>query len=59
MGLTTVQVLKNVYNVSQVIVVDRIPERLAMAQASGADWVIDNAEQSLASVLAEKILNRH
>ena len=54
MGLTTVQVLKNVYNVSQVIVVDRISERLAMAQASGADWVIDNAQQSLASVLAEK-----
>jgi threonine dehydrogenase-like Zn-dependent dehydrogenase len=28
--------------VKQVIVVDRIDERLAMAQRSGADWVFNN-----------------
>lgn len=54
MGLTTVQVLKGVYNVSQVIVVDRIDERLTMAKKSGADWVINNHEHSLAAQLAEK-----
>ncbi|WES70530.1 Zn-dependent oxidoreductase [Superficieibacter sp. HKU1] len=54
MGLTTVQVLKGVYNVSQVIVVDRIDERLTMAKKSGADWVINNREHSLAAQLAEK-----
>ncbi len=36
MGLVTMQALK-VSNVRQVIVVDRIDERLAMAQRSGAD----------------------
>ncbi len=54
MGLTTVQVLKGVYNVSQVIVVDRIDERLTMAKKSGADWVINNRELSLTAQLAEK-----
>lgn len=54
MGLTTVQVLKGVYGVKQVIVVDRIEERLAMAQKSGADWVINNQDQSLAALLDEK-----
>lgn len=38
MGLVTVQALKGVYKVKQVIVVDRIDERLGMAQRSGADW---------------------
>lgn len=54
MGLVTVQALKGVYKVKQVIVVDRIDERLAMAQRSGADWVINNGNQSLQAVLEEK-----
>jgi L-gulonate 5-dehydrogenase len=40
--------------VKQVIVVDRIDERLAMAQRSGADWVLNNGEQSLQAALEEK-----
>ena len=47
MGLTSVQALKGVYQVKQVIVVDRIDERLAMAQKSGADKVINNTDLSL------------
>lgn len=47
MGLTTVQALKGVYNVKEVIVADRIDERLEMAKESGADWVINNGQQSL------------
>ncbi|MBN3216458.1 Zn-dependent oxidoreductase [Pectobacterium polaris] len=47
MGLTSVQVLKGVFNVKEVIVVDRIPERLDMALRSGADRVINNASLSL------------
>lgn len=54
MGLVTIQALKGVYKVSQVIVVDRIPERLAMAERSGADWVINSAEQPLQGALEEK-----
>lgn len=54
MGLVTVQALKGVYNVKQVIVVDRIDERLAMAKRSGADWTFNNAEQSLQAALDEK-----
>lgn len=54
MGLVTVQALKGVYKVKQVIVVDRIEERLAMAQRSGADWVINNGNQSLQAVLDDK-----
>jgi len=54
MGLVTVQALKGVYNVKQVIVVDRIDERLEMAKRSGADWVFNNAEQSLQAALDEK-----
>ncbi|MGY5957193.1 Zn-dependent oxidoreductase [Kosakonia sp. BK9b] len=54
MGLTTVQALKGVYKVKQVIVADRIDERLAMARNSGADWVINNSKQSLQEALAEK-----
>jgi len=54
MGLVTVQALKGVYKVKQVIVVDRIDERLAMAQRSGADWVINNGNQSLPALLEEK-----
>lgn len=54
MGLVTVQALKGVDKVKQVIVVDRIDERLAMAQRSGADWVFNNGEQSLQAALDEK-----
>ncbi|PTA97112.1 Zn-dependent oxidoreductase [Kluyvera sp. Nf5] len=54
MGLTTVQALKGVYNVKQIIVADRIDERLAMAKNCGADWVINNGQQSLQDFLAEK-----
>lgn len=54
MGLVTVQALKGVYKVKQVIVVDRIDERLEMAKRSGADWVFNNAEQSLQAALDEK-----
>ena len=54
MGLVTVQALKGVYKVKQVIVVDRIDERLAMAQRSGADWVFNNGKQSLQVALDEK-----
>jgi len=54
MGLVTVQALKGVYKVKLVIVVDRIDERLAMAQRSGADWVINNGERSLQAALDER-----
>jgi L-gulonate 5-dehydrogenase len=54
MGLVTVQALKGVYKVKQVIVADRIPERLAMAEHSGADLTIDNSQQSLQAALEEK-----
>ncbi|VTN09258.1 putative oxidoreductase [Raoultella terrigena] len=54
MGLTTIQVLKQVYKVGQVIVVDRIDERLQMAQRNGADRTINNGEHSLAEVLEVK-----
>jgi L-gulonate 5-dehydrogenase len=52
--LVTVQALKGVYNVRQVIVVDRIEERLTMAQRSGADLVINNANLSLPAELEAK-----
>ncbi|WP_017799394.1 Zn-dependent oxidoreductase [Winslowiella toletana] len=51
MGLTAIQVLKGVYGVQQVIVVDRLPERLALATQSGADRVLDNSERPLAEQL--------
>lgn len=54
MGLTMLQALKNVYQVKQVIVVDRIDERLVMAEKNGADWVINNSTLSLPSLLEEK-----
>jgi len=54
MGLVTVQALKGVYNVKQVIVTDRIEERLAMAEKSGADWTINNGKTSLQEALEEK-----
>lgn len=52
MGLTSVQVLKGVYGVQEVIVVDRIPERLEMARHSGADRVIDTTDLALPEELA-------
>lgn len=52
MGLTVIQVLKGVYGVKQVIVADRIDERLTMARESGADWIINNQHQSVADALA-------
>lgn len=54
MGLTTLQALKGVYRVKQVIVADRINERLAMAERCGADWVINNGEKPLGEWLDEK-----
>lgn len=54
MGLTVIQALKNVYQVKQVIVADRIPERLSMAKASGADVLIDNTHQPLKETLSAK-----
>lgn len=54
MGLTVIQALKGVYGVKQVIVVDRIPERLEMAKQNGADLAIDNTHQPLAESLAQE-----
>lgn len=51
MGLTAIQVLKGVYQVKQVIVADRIPERLTMALANGADQALDNSSIPLAAQL--------
>ncbi|WJV54717.1 Zn-dependent oxidoreductase [Pectobacteriaceae bacterium CE90] len=51
MGLTAVQVLKGVYNVQQVIVADRLPERLAMAKENGADIILDNSQIPLSDLL--------
>lgn len=47
MGLTIIQALKGVYGVKQVIVVDRIAERLQMARENGADLTLDNTDQPL------------
>ncbi|HGM4960196.1 Zn-dependent oxidoreductase [Serratia liquefaciens] len=54
MGLTVIQTLKGVYGVKQVIVTDRISERLVMAQESGADWTFNNAEGSLEAELERR-----
>lgn len=43
MGLTVIQALKGVYGVKQVIVADRLPSRLKLAGASGADLLIDSS----------------
>ncbi|NUE51266.1 Zn-dependent oxidoreductase [Escherichia coli] len=53
-GLTIVQVLKGVYNVKNVIVADRIDERLEKAKESGADWAINNSQTPLGEIFAEK-----
>ncbi|MBJ3816185.1 Zn-dependent oxidoreductase [Shimwellia pseudoproteus] len=54
MGLTTLQALKGVYRVGLVIVANPVNERLAMAQHSGADEVINNRECALDAWLAER-----
>ena len=54
MGLVTVQALKGVYGVKQVIVVDRINERLAMAERCGADLAFNNADTPVQALLDEK-----
>ncbi|PIJ50559.1 Zn-dependent oxidoreductase [Erwinia sp. OLTSP20] len=51
MGLTAIQVLKGVYGVKQVIVADRIDQRLQMASDSGADLILNNSEITLAEQL--------
>ena len=56
MGLTTVQALKHVYKVKTVVIADRIDERLTMAKQCGADWTVNNGQQSLQDFLAEKTL---
>ena len=56
MGLTVIQALKGVYGVKQVIVVDRIAERLQMARENGADLTLDNTDQPLAEQLAQRQL---
>ena len=56
MGLTSVQALKGVYKVKQVIVVDRIDERLAMAQTSGADPSILQEAITIASPAARILI---
>ena len=52
MGLTSIQALKGVYGVKEIIVADRIDERLAMAQENGADRVINNSNIDLTEELA-------
>ncbi len=47
---------KGVYGVKQVIVVDRIAERLQMARENGADLTLDNTDQPLAEQLAQRQL---
>ncbi|KXA22776.1 oxidoreductase, zinc-binding dehydrogenase family protein [Klebsiella pneumoniae] len=56
MGLTIIQALKGVYGVKQVIVVDRIAERLQMARENGADLTLDNTDQPLTEQLAQRQL---
>lgn len=56
MGLTIIQALKGVYGVKQMIVVDRIAERLQMARENGADLTLDNTDQPLAEQLAQRQL---
>jgi L-gulonate 5-dehydrogenase len=51
-GLTVVQLLKNVYGVRELIVTDRIDARLEAARANGADRVINTARTALPAELA-------
>jgi len=56
-GLTLVQVLKGVYGVKQLIVVDRLDSRLQGALESGADVVVNNSEIDLATWLQQQQLS--
>ncbi|MGL4918358.1 MAG: Zn-dependent oxidoreductase, partial [Aeromonas allosaccharophila] len=56
MGLTVIQTLHGVYGVHKIIVVDRIAERLIMAQDNGAHNVLDTGITDLTTWLAEKNL---
>lgn len=51
LGLMVLQVLKGVHGV-RVLVTDRIPERLDLARACGADEVVNTAEEPLSDALA-------
>jgi len=51
MGLTAIQVLKGVYGVKRVLVVDRLPERLQLAIENGADQAFNNADIPLTAQL--------
>jgi L-gulonate 5-dehydrogenase len=51
-GLTVIQVLKHVYGVRELIVTDRIDERLDAARVNGADRVINTACVALPAELA-------
>jgi L-gulonate 5-dehydrogenase len=53
-GLTVVQVLKGVYGVRQLIVVDRLESRLQGALDNGADRVVNNSDVELVSWLQEQ-----
>lgn len=52
-GLTCVQVLKGVYNVKQLIVVDRVDARLERAKLCGADITLNNQNIPLLDQLKE------
>lgn len=53
MGLTTIQALRGVYGVQEIIVADRIDERLVMAKENGADRIINNTNLDLTTELAQ------
>lgn len=53
MGLTAIQALKYVYHVKEVIVAERVPERLERALANGADRVIDNSQADTKTLLGD------
>lgn len=50
-GLTCLQVLKNIYHVKTLIAVDKIEERLQRAKICGADICINNTDNNLAEYL--------
>lgn len=56
MGLTSIQALRGVFGVKEIIVVDRIDERLEMAKANGADRVINNTNIDLKTELEKLAL---
>lgn len=58
-GLTIVQVLKGVYNVKNVIVADRIDERLEKAKEAGQTGRSITARHRLARFSLKKASSRH